>query len=520
MDSSKIRALIVATFAIFAAIYLGIAAATSQLEVLICIVSALVIITCLALGRRVWLLIPFMTTLGLVLPLPGYFSTGIIAQGIVIFFMVFLFLMRRLPCKTRITELEIWCLLLVLCVTQTYLRNPVGVNIFGGATVGGRPYAIFALSVITAAVLSSLVVHPTDLKWWVRLSLIGSLCNFGIGALGKVFPAIGFYLGASFSSDVVQQGFDNRADQGRATRIAFVREISATLALWVASKLSPLRATFNLIWSPLILFTLMAAAFSGFRSQLAVISLTYFVGICYRGGIRGVVVASVIGAMAVSLLAVGNLIVPLPSNIQRALTFLPGTWDQRYKLDAEDSTSWRTEMWIEVLTSDRFIRNKLIGDGLGMSAQDLQKSIDIKMLKKTSAIGITGFDAGRESVMLSGDYHSGPVETVRVIGYFGLCIVLLGMIRLACHAHRQIIRSRNTEWFPTALFIGIPLIWQPVFWVFVYGSFSIGATTLLIGSALVRMLENNLPLPAYQPRSRQPYVLSRQRVSGSVGISD
>jgi len=43
------------------------------------------------------------------------------------------------------------------------------------------------------------------------------------------------------------------------------------------------------------------------------------------------------------------------------------------------------------------------------------------------------------------------------------------------------------------------------FWV-VFGGFSADAPAVLLGAGMLRMLENNLPLPAYIPPSRRNYV--------------
>jgi hypothetical protein len=85
--------------------------------------------------------------------------------------------------------------------------------------------------------------------------------------------------------------------------------------------------------------------------------------------------------------------------------------------------------------------------------------------------------------------------------------MLLFQIRLAMHAHRQIQRCRGTEWFPLALLIGIPLIWNPVFFVFVFGEFKTAASTLLLGASMIRILENNLPIPILRIREKSAYLM-------------
>jgi hypothetical protein len=510
MDSNRIKVIIIMLFGVFGALYLGVSAATAQVEAVLWVVGGVGLAVCLGLGRRIWILLPFMTSIGLVLPIKGNFSSMLIAQVIVIGFCALLFLMRKLPMIVRMTELEIWCIAFGLCVLQAYLRNPVGLNIFGGSSVGGRPYVMFGITFAVSVVISILKIPPNELRWWVNATMLGSMANFFLGALARFAPGFGSILGASFATDV-QKDDDpsNRdaADEGAAGRSSFVRGISLDLANWICSRVAPLSAAFHPVWGAMMAFTLIAAAYSGYRSHLAIVVFTYVVGVMYRGGLRHLVLGGFLGVMALVLLAVINLIHPLPPNVQRSLTFLPGTWEERYKLDTQQSTEWRMQMWIDALSSNRYISNRLLGDGLGMSAEQFAKAEALRYAKDT---GHGSFDTHRESAMISGDYHSGPVQTIRTCGYLGLVVLLFGLIRLAVHAHRQIIRCRNTEWFPTALFIGNTYVWFAFGWTFIFGSFNGGANALMLGAALIRLLENNLPLPAYIPPSRRmPYHLRR-----------
>jgi hypothetical protein len=492
MDSQKLKTIIIGALAIFAALYLGITAATAQLEAVAWVLGGIILTIGFAFGRRIWLLLPLMSSISLVLPLPGSFSTVLLTQFLVLGFLTALFLTRRLPFEFRLTELELICLLYLFAVIQVYLRNPVGLNIFGGQTVGGKAYFIFGVSFATAAFLSILRIDPNDLKWWVRLSIIGSLANFGLGVAMRLFPSIGYVLGASFATDVEK---DTQQAEGTATRVSFVRGISSTLAIWISSRISPLKACFHPVYGSLILLSLALAAISGFRTQLIGVGLFFLIGIAYRGGFVSVLVSSLMVAAAVALLGVVNVMTPLPPNIQRALTFLPGTWEERYREDAANSTEWRVLMWKEALLTDKWIQNKWLGDGLGFSKAELSAIVTANESQQAERT-ISGLTSGQENFMISGGYHSGPVVTIRTIGYVGLFILFTGFIRMMVHAHRQIIRSRGTEWFPTVLFLCIPIVSGPISWTFLYGTFDGGAGMLVMGCAMVRILERNLPLPA------------------------
>lgn len=502
MDSNKIKIILVVVLAAFGALYLGVAAATAQMEAIAWVVGGIVLTVCVALGKRIWLLLPLMTNLGLALPLPGNLSTEFLTQFLVVSFCGLMFLMRRLPISFRFTELEFWCLMFVLCVIQVYLRHPVSLGTFGGEMVGGKPYIIVAMMLATAVTLSMLAVTPNDFKWWVRLTMIGVIGNFCIGAIAKFIPAAGYFLGASFSSDV---DTGQEIAEGDATRVSFVRSISITLALWISSRISPLAACFNLRYAPLVLFTLGAAAASGYRSMIGYVLVYYFIGTCYRGGFKAVLASSLLAALGLLMLVFVNAVKPLPPNIQRSLTFLPGNWDEKYERDAEGSTEWRVEMWKEALLTDKWIENKFLGDGLGFTSAELRAITAINEGIRSEQ-GVSGLSAGQENMMISGGYHSGPVQTIRTIGYLGLAVLFIGFYRMAIHAHRQILRARGTEWFATTLFICLPMIYGPLTWTLIIGSFQGGAGVLLLGCAMIRMLEKHLPLPSYVVSSRHNYV--------------
>jgi hypothetical protein len=504
-DSSKLKLIIIAVLALFAALYLGIIAATAQLETIAWVLGGVTLVACILLGRRIWLLIPLLGSLNLTLMIPGQPTTSLLAQGLVLGFATVLFLMRKLPFRLQFTELEFWILIISLLVFQVYIRNPVSINLLGGETVGGRGYIIYAISLFIALLVSGLRVSAGELKWIIPLSIIGGLLNLAISILGIFIPILGYYTGTR-GMTIADSGYsDQIIDPKAAGRVSFLAGFSNNLSLWVSSHISPLRACFRPWWAILVITAVLAAGLSGFRNSIAAVGMTLLIGIAYRSGFVGVIISIIGGILGLTLLAAVNTVQPLPPNIQRSLTFLPGTWEERYKLDAAGSTEWRIDIWREVLFTDRWIENKWLGDGLGFSAAELTAQVN---LREGARAGLSGFDAHRENILSNGDYHSGPVSTIRVVGYVGLLLFLLAQIRLAVHAHRQIIRCRGTPWLPLALFTGIPLVWGPIFFVFIFGDFKSGASAFLLSLSMMRLLENNLPLPAWSRAKRTPYLLN------------
>ena len=479
------------------AVFVGINVVTAQYETIAWVVGVSVIVVCLAMGTKVWLLIPFLGAMSLTVSFPGRPTTMLVAQALVLSFSALQLIIRRLNCKIQIRELEIWMLLLFAMVVQVYIRNPVGFNVFGGSTVGAKPYVLFVAAILTSFLLCWLRVPAKEIRYAVWLSIIGGLINLVISVLGRAIPVLGYYTG---TAGTVEASYSDQVeDVGKATRISYLGIFSENLSLWISSFKSPFLACFHPLWLPLLFICFGAAAMSGFRNDVAAIGLTFLVGIYYYGGIKQLLTSFGLGALALIALIVVNLVAPLPPNIQRSLSFLPGTWEERYVSDAEASSDWRVELWEEVLYTDRWISNKWIGDGLGFTARELGYQQSLQLTQMTGT-GLSGFDAHREFLLANADYHSGPLQTIRVIGYFGLALLMIFQIRVVVYAHRQIQRCRGTEWFPVALFIGIPLIWFPVFFTLIYGESGRAAVVLFIGSGMLRLLENNLPLPAYRKK--------------------
>jgi hypothetical protein len=497
MDPAKVKLMFFGIVATFAAIYLGVSSASAQFEAVAWVVGSLTIIACLLMGRSIWLLIPFLAAVNLNLRLPTNPNSLLLAQVLVLGFSFLFFAARKISFRPKISELEWWMIGLTIMIGQVFIRNPAGVSVVGTDTVGGKAYVIYGVTLVSAFYLCWLVIQPKDLKKVFPLVFLGSLINVGIGFAGKYIPIVGYMTGANFE---MGGALNEGSDAGKATRFLELSSFGQKLALFVASFKNPLRVALNPFWLLVIALSFAASLYGGFRSGVMAVILTYVVGTWYRGGFASVLVGSVLGFGAIAVLAVVNLAYPLPPNIQRSLTFLPGTWEQRYIDDAEGSTEWRTEIWIEVLTTDRWIKNKFFGDGLGFSRANLEY---VKSLKNMQGTGISGFDMHRETILANGDFHSGPVTTIRVIGYVGLFFLLVFQIRLMILAHRQIMRCRGTEWYPLALLICIPIIWQPLFFHVFFGDFRSDASAILMSCAMIRILQNSLPLPDYNVKTLQ-----------------
>jgi hypothetical protein len=487
LNARSIQGIIAIALVLFLAIWLGMALVTDQFETLLKIGGAIMLLTGAFLGRKIWLLFILFTSMNVMLY--RWIGTIEFGQALFIGFSALLFLMRKLHYRVRFGELELWALLIIACIIQAYLRNPVGLNIFGAGNVGGRPYVVIALWIISSAILSCLVVPPKEIKWALRLSIIG-------GFLGIPLQMARYGNLSSTAEEVM--------DLGSGNRIASFTSLSTVLARWLSSRISPLKACLHPLWALVLLFTVALAAASGYRNTVANVGFILLVAICYHGGLKSFIASLLIAAFALGLLALINLNFPLPGNIQRALSPLPGTWEERYLRAGDTSTEWRTMMWKEALTTDKWIHNKILGDGIGIKIEDLSRMVGLESGNSSNAGG--GLSNQQEQMMILDAYHSGPLHSIRMTGYIGLIVLVLAMIRTAMHAHYQILRCKGTEWASVAIFFGIPLIAYPFLFIFVFGEYHVGVAHTMMGMAMIRLMERNIPLPAYVPWSRRNYV--------------
>jgi len=471
------------------AVFLGSWVISAPKEVGVGIAVVLAIVVFMVLNRNVWILIPACMTLGIRFPLiPGGFSTVELASMFVVGCTFFLLLNRRVSLRLKMTSLEWMSIAILLLLIQSFLRNPVGIRALGSANVGGRPYVIIIITVCAGIVLASTRTDHAQIKRAFRWSIYGYLVTFVIQVLAYASAKIAFYTTILFGVTGGHSATDQTVsvNSGRASRNTLGSFLASSTSRTLVAFKSPLKALFHPLWLILLVVSIVSAGVSGYRSVIGVTGITLLLGIYYWGGGRAVVLAGFLGISGYMGINILNMAIPLPPNIQRSLSFLPGSWEDRYKEDANASTDWRVEMWKEALLTDTYIRNKYLGDGLG-----IQRS-DFLHMKAIGESRIITDEMSQERAMLAGDFHSGPVTTIKVIGYVGLIILTIAMVVVALRAHRLIMNSRNKPHFKEVLFFCLPLVYMPIVFLFVFGSFKSSIPVWFIQVGLLRLLERNL----------------------------
>jgi hypothetical protein len=192
----------------------------------------------------------------------------------------------------------------------------------------------------------------------------------------------------------------------------------------------------------------------------------------------------------VVLISVQGSLLQLPMTVQRTLSWLPGDWDDETKRDAEGSTTWRYEMVAWAWNDNRIIKDKIWGQGFGLSIDDMNIIASAMLSGQQGGMFIGGSD--RENFMLTGTFHNGPVSTVRYVGIVGFILYYPLLCYMALAAWRLCRRAYGTSAFPLALFIGIPMIYEPFNFVFIFGAFEGSVPQTLLWAGLLNLTSNYL----------------------------
>jgi hypothetical protein len=448
----------------------------------------------LVLRERIFLAIPIfwgLTGRTPQLNVPLQIRDIIVLWIFVSFLMLVAFkIVRR---RTKLETMDFFAWGAVLYLFTTWIRNPVGVEAFQSDRVGGRPYFDVFVAFLAYLVMSRSSFTIRSARS-LPLAMTATRMFDGTVALGLVLvPALipfveSFYYCNTFALvDGMAVVNPNRITPMESTeRLGYLAFIGYPLAQYLAARYS-LKELFSIARPWRLVFLLVSIVFillSGFRSALFSTATVFLTAIAYREGLRGVVKLSLIGVVAVTFIAVANgTLFDLPRSAQRALSWLPGNWDEFSKQEAQGSTEWRTQMWKAMLTTNTYIDNHLLGDGFGFKRRDLERMVWQQMY---------GGGEDQESFMISGGVHSGPVSTIRYVGYVGLLLHLIILSLLARKAWQLCIRSRGGPFEVIVFLIGIPVVLEPVLFALIFGAYetSAPATFFVLGS--LKFVENTL----------------------------
>lgn len=492
MDSQKLKVILVVILAAFAAVYLGVAAATNQTEALAWIVGGIGIVFILALGRNVWLLIPAGLLLqGTVNAVPG--SPPVWAFGALVAFGIFAmrFALRKPDFTLRLDLMDFAIILNALAIAQAYLRNPTSLLMLGGELAGGKPYATFGVAIMAYFFLSALRTDLSSFRLAVLIMVCATLADGMLSLVAEYIPPLAAFVLPIYSNvnfGVASSGEAFSVDLGEARGGGSFAGIGESLAIVLLCFSRPIRCLLPTHPFRLILFMLAIGLvlLSGFRSITAYILVVYVVVALVRRNyldIGAVVLAAFFG---VAILAMSGFAEKLPFGAQRVLSAVPFVKvDEKAALDADNSSEWRFEMWRLALTTDRYIQNKWLGDGFAVSAREMRAQLDAA---QGHSDGSTDQDR-IEGFMLRGSFHGFHVETIRFTGVIGLLAAVFAMFVFMRKAWQLLVYYRGRPIFGFVAFLAIPYVIFPFWSLLVFGAYRNEFPQFLAAAGLLKMLD-------------------------------
>jgi hypothetical protein len=407
----------------------------------------------------------------------------------------FIYTMRFLTRRTeniemRFTWLDFAILIQIIAIGQAFIRNPTGLLILGGEMAGGKPYFIFGFAFVAYAMLS---ITKTDIKvvrWVVLLTILVSIADSSLLVLSQIFPIIGAAAIPIYSNVVFATAMGNQtAFEAEVSRLEGGKEFGQNLSLALFSLFPPVTCI-NPVYIFRFTMTLLALAIillSGFRAALGLMMIYFVVGCLIRRQYHQLIIAGTAGFLGMVFLIASGLTTKLPFGAQRILSELSFVQVQDHiRVNAEHSTDFRTEMWVLALTTDRYIKNKFLGDGFGLSAYEQNSMLDAVMgdaRAQSQARGVEDF-------MARGSYHGFHVETIRFTGVLGLIAALISMGIFFNQALKLLRYFKGHREWGYIICICMPFLIYPFYYILVFGSYRSGFPVVLATAGLLKMLDN------------------------------
>lgn len=445
----------------------------------------------LGIGRNYWLLVPILVTAtgsSRLLPVP----LSVAEVGVISAFALYIahLSLKKATLGYKAGLLDVFMFINLGYLAVVFFRNPTGLAFFGSESVGGRHYITIAIAFMSYLVLVHSRTTPRLIFW---LPLLIVLPNFFLSILNvitQVYPQLGaliypFYSGVDYSG-LVDVTRDVRSDEERFFALGTLGiMIVQTLCAYFSPALALTPGNF---WIGILLgLALLGILFSGFRSGIASAGAYIYLSMFFRKQWGGIFAITTVGVLAMALIGVGNSVgVHLPLTWQRALSFIPLGWEDRAVELAKGSTDWRVDMWRDALTTDRIIKDKTFGDGFGFRADEL------KIMVTGIMYGDSGAIDPKEAFMVRGSFHSGPVSSIRFVGYVGLALLFAFQIVFFREAIRLIKECQGTRFFPLAMFIGLWVVYKVFEFYVIFGAYNNYIVDSLFYMGLLHLLRNSM----------------------------
>jgi hypothetical protein len=380
-------------------------------------------------------------------------------------------------------------------LTLHALHDRFGMRFLGSSVWGGHNYVDVFVGLAAFFVVQSIPVKP---KAWAILPyvvlavatfdlLIAAITTIAPSTIYKIYP---FY--SAVSTLGIEEIVTGESDvTGRIGAFGSFGFILITVIL-ASTSLRQILNPKNGVRLIFLFGGLVAVLFSGFRSALVNV-LTAFVAAGIRDLRSGVfALLPLIALFLFGLSVVNSQFVHLPKQVQRALSFVPGTWDAEMAHDAAGSNEFRREAW-GLWIHGYFPAHPLLGRGFGFRREWVQPSV-----YNPRAVDY------RQTVE-TGNLHNGLFAALDAFGLVGTVFFVVWVLRMLVRSLLISFRRGGSD--ATAFrFVALYLaVWIITYW---FGAQTVGSflpVQFALGGVFLRLQrERSSDLRAEQTDTKVP----------------
>ncbi|MEI6493981.1 MAG: O-antigen ligase family protein, partial [Verrucomicrobiota bacterium] len=323
---------------------------------------------------------------------------------------------------------------------------------FGSDIWGGRQYIAIIIGFLTYFVVQSTSLDAKAFRHLPIVVVLFGSFDFFMMAISQLVPGMSqvmwnFYTGVSLAD----------TDNAMASRWGFMGNFGYLLLYWSLSdcRINEFITKGRVIKGAVFLLAIAMCIGSGYRSTVAVAALIVIVAAFRDFGFKGLFgFFPLVLALAI-LILIQSMGIGLPKQVQRGLTWLPGTWDSDVVLDANNSMDFRGEIW-EMWKQTEFPKHPFFGRGFGLTVEQMMSTQPyIQMADASSAPAAY---ARNEAFVVSGNIHNGFYSVIDRFGIFGLAFFTLWTMAVVWRIWKYLLESRSKPMNPALQWLALYII--------------------------------------------------------------
>ncbi len=358
--------------------------------------------------------------------------------------------------------------LLFICfvaLATAFLTEGIGFRFLGGSNFGGKKYAFLFAAVMLYFALATQPIPRSRANLYVGLFFLSSLVPL-ISYVGAMLGPGFYFLAEFFPMQTAVENVEAAASAGSGftgndiNRFTDLTAVATGVLCYLMARqgargLMDLRRPWRLA---IFLGATATGLYSGSRSCFVLFPLVFAVMFLLERLYRTRYMTFLIAALVVGTAVLVPNVARLPLSVQRALSILPLNIDPVAKEDAKGSTTWRVEMWKQLLPD---IPKYLIkGRGYALNPEDLFL---------VSQAASRGQASPYEVSLVAGDFHSGPLSVIIPFGLGGV-IAFLWFLGASLYTLYSNFRYGDPYLYRINIFLFAYFIVQIIIFFFVFGS--------------------------------------------------